>query len=65
MDRTNDALNDIINFLAQIKNKDRTLKEVLDELIKSKIRNAEISTENLIKDEIQQCNLLLNKLKNN
>ena len=65
MDKTNDALNDIINFLAQIKNKDRTLKEVLDELIKSKIRNAEISTENLIKDEIQQCNLLLNKLKNN
>ena len=65
MDRTNDALNDIINFLVQIKNKDRTLKEVLDELIKSKIRNAEISTENLIKDEIQQCTLLLNKLKNN
>ena len=59
----NESLDKMIDFLSQIENKEQTLVEVLEDLIDKKINNAEMLTEKLIKQEINQNISLLNNLK--
>ena len=59
----NESLDKMIDFLSQIENKDQTLVEVINDLVEKKINNAEILTEKLIQQEINQNISLLKNLK--
>ena len=58
-----ESLDKMIEFLSQIENKDQTLDEVLDDLVTKKVNNAQILTEKLIQQEINQNMLLLKSLQ--
>ena len=58
-----ESLDKMIEFLSQIENKDQTLDEVLDDLVAKKVNNAQILTEKLIQQEINQNILLLKSLQ--
>ena len=58
-----ESLDKMIEFLSQIENKDQTLQEVLDDLVTKKVNNAQILTEKLIQQEINQNILLLKSLQ--
>ena len=51
------------HILSHIENKDQTLQEVLDDLVTKKVNNAQILTEKLIQQEINQNILLLKSLQ--
>ena len=59
----NESLDKMIDFLSQIENKDQTLVEVINDLVEKKVKNAEILTEKLIQQEINQNISLLKNLK--
>ena len=59
----NESLDKMIDFLSQIENKDQTLVEVINDLVEKKVNNAEILTEKLIQQEINQNISLLKNLK--
>ena len=59
----NESLDKMIDFLSQIENKDQTLVEVINDLVEKKVTNAEILTEKLIQQEINQNISLLKNLK--
>ena len=59
----NDSLEKMIDFLSQIENKNQTLVEVINDLVDKKLNNAEILTEKLIQQEINQNILLIKNLK--
>ena len=59
----NESLDKMIDFLSQIENKDQTLIEVINDLVEKKVNNAEILTEKLIQQEINQNISLLKNLK--
>ncbi len=58
-----ESLDNMIEFLSQIENKDQTLVEFLNDFIEKKVSNAQIHTEKLIQQEIEQNILLLENLK--
>ena len=58
-----ESLDKMIEFFSQIENKDQTLDEVLDDLVTKKVNNAQILTEKLIQQEINQNILLLKSLQ--
>ena len=58
----NESLEKMIDFLSNIENKDQTLVEVINDLVEKNVNNAEILTEKLIQQEINQ-NILLIKNK--
>ena len=58
-----ESFDKMIEFLSQIENKDQTLDEVLDDLVTKKVNNAQILTEKLIQQEINQNMLLLKSLQ--
>ena len=59
----NESLDKMIDFLSQIENKEQTLVEVINDLVEKKVNNAEILTEKLIQQEINQNISLLKNLK--
>ena len=59
----NDSLEKMIDFLSQSENKNQTLVEVINDLVDKKLNNAEILTEKLIQQEINQNILLIKNLK--
>ena len=59
-----ESLDKMIEFLSQIENKDQTLDEVLDDLVTKKVNNAQILTEKLIQQEINQNIFLLKSIQN-
>ena len=59
----NESLEKMIDFLSNIENKDQTLVEVINELVEKNVNNAEILTEKLIQQEINQNILLIKNLK--
>ena len=59
----NDSLEKMIDYLSQIENKNQTLVEVINDLVDKKLNNAEILTEKLIQQEINQNILLIKNLK--
>ena len=58
-----ESLDKMIEFLSQIENKDQTFEEVLDDLVTKKVNNAQILTEKLIQQEINQNIILLKNLQ--
>ena len=58
-----ESLDNMIEFLSQIENKEQTLVEFLNDFIEKKVSNAQIHTEKLIQQEIEQNILLLENLK--
>ena len=58
-----ESLDKMIEFLSQIENKDQTFEEVLDDLVAKKVNNAQILTEKLIQQEINQNIILLKNLQ--
>ena len=58
-----ESLDNMIEFLSKIENKDQTLVEFLNDFIEKKVSNAQIHTEKLIQQEIEQNILLLENLK--
>ena len=58
-----ESLDNMIEFLSKIENKDQTLVEFLNDFIEKKVNNAQIHTEKLIQQEIEQNILLLENLK--
>ena len=63
MDSDRQTLEELIYYLNQIQNKEQTLKELLDELINKRINNAQMVTQNLIEQEINQNILFLMGLR--
>ena len=59
----NESLEKMIDFLSNIENKDQTLVEVINDLVEKNVNNAEILTEKLIQQEINQNILLIKNLK--
>ena len=59
----NESLEKMIDFLSHIENKDQTLVEVINDLVEKNVNNAEILTEKLIQQEINQNILLIKNLK--
>ena len=58
-----ESLDKMIEFLSQIENKNQTIVDVINDLIEKKLNNAQILTEKLIQQEINQNILLLKNLK--
>ena len=58
-----EALDKMIEFLSQIENKNQTIVDVINDLTEKKVNNAQILTEKLIQQEINQNILLLKNLK--
>ena len=58
-----EALDKMIKFLSQIENKNQTIVDVINDLTEKKVNNAQILTEKLIQQEINQNILLLKNLK--
>ena len=58
-----ESLDNMIEFLSKIENKDQTLVEFLNDFVEKKVSNAQIHTEKLIQQEIEQNILLLENLK--
>ena len=63
MDSDRQTLEELIYYLNQIQNKEQTLKELLDELVNKRINNAQMVTQNLIEQEINQNILFLMGLR--
>ena len=61
--KQNESLDKMIEFLSQIENKEQTLTEVLNDLIDKKVENAQILTQKLIQQEINQNIILLKNLR--
>ena len=59
----NESLEKMIDFLSNIENKEQTLVEVINDLVEKNVNNAEILTEKLIQQEINQNILLIKNLK--
>ena len=59
----NESLEKMIDFLSNIENKDQTLVEVINDLVEKNVNNAEILTEKLMQQEINQNILLIKNLK--
>ena len=58
-----EALDKMIEFLSQIENKNQTIVDVINDWTEKKVNNAQILTEKLIQQEINQNILLLKNLK--
>ena len=58
-----ETLDKMIEFLSNIENKEKTLDEILDDLVEKKVNNAQVLTEKLIQQEINQNILLLKSLQ--
>ncbi len=58
-----ETLDKMIEFLSKVENKEKTLDEILDDLVEKKVNNAQVLTEKLIQQEINQNILLLKSLQ--
>ena len=58
-----EKLDKMIEFLSKVENKEKTLDEILDDLVEKKVNNAQVLTEKLIQQEINQNILLLKSLQ--
>ncbi len=59
-----EAIDKMIDFLSKVENKEKTLDEILDDLVEKKVNNAQLLTEKLIQQEINQNIFLLKSIQN-
>ena len=59
-----EAIDKMIDFLSKVENKEKTLDEILNDLVEKKVNNAQLLTEKLIQQEINQNIFLLKSIQN-